>query len=706
MAKSRNPNNQGGDRPEQINQTTDADILDNDEQVEDQLNQDEEQVSVSTEELQQVETVAEADGSQPVEAAATASTETPKKKGSNAVWYGVAAVLVAAAVGGVYYSNQSEEKGLTPGTVNQASPGAGSIQEVPADTQGLESNDPPLSADEVPEPSSSDSFDTEMGEEESKANFMGGQATPTDSTATVESSAAPTNGAADDVASAADVVEYQSGVKMSNESSESSEAVEAVEAVEAEQSSDDTAAAEDEVSGERGPIVSPEVGIGAFEQEELAKGEMDKEDMTSTDAPNAEHTPAAEVREQAGSDSAESAEHATATEATSEPETLPEPSTDEPKAETSSEATLPPPTSAEDSTMTTDNPAADTGVKDTVNESDAAASDTTARESEAIADTHPAPMADPNVLAQLEREYELINVRQQQEIRRLQEELSGMRQHLQDQNAGAENLLLNDISRLMQSAENELHFNGNVPNAVSILSVAQRLAAESKNRMLDGLVGAIGADIVALKSNETATVDDMFKQVQQVATLIDTAPLNTPDYASHSQLMLPTVKEAEPGTESVASTEAAEADTQLAADAKWYDRAWSQTKVYASKAYDAVASDLGDLVRVEKLSDPDSGLLSAEQAGIMRNNLKMQLSFAQQGLMSRQQGVWQTSLMTVEQALDQYFRADAAETTQAKMLLAELRKASVQPSMPDISHSRRALSETYEQLRVQRSIQE
>lgn len=243
-------------------------------------------------------------------------------------------------------------------------------------------------------------------------------------------------------------------------------------------------------------------------------------------------------------------------------------------------------------------------------------------------------------------------------------------------------------------------------NAVSILTVAQRIAAESKNTMLQGLVGAIGADIVSLKSSESATIEDMFRQVQQLSRLIDAAPLNTPDYASHTDLMLPSEVTADtPMVKNVATPQDAEV-AATAADAKWYERTWNQTKSLANTTYEAIASDLGDLVRVEKLSEPDSGLLSAEQAGIMRNNLKMQLGFAQQALMSRQQGIWQTSLMTVADAVGQYFRPEAAETKQAQAMLAELLKSSVQPAMPDISHSHRALSETYEQLRVQRSFQE
>lgn len=667
MAKSRNRNNQGGDRPEEIKQTTDAEILDNDDQVEDQLMQDEVQESVASKQSQQVETKAQTESPTETKQQAADYSEAPKKKGNNTVWYGVAAVLVAAAVGGIYYSNQSDDKVLTPGTVNQSTTETNPIQEVPADTQGLESSDPPLSDTEVPEPGPSEIFKTEAGEEESKAKFMGQQ---TDS---VDAAPAANDTAVDsDVASAADVVEHQTAVETASDSSS-----EDADIVATEDSLTEQAESTAVVSGEQGPIVSPEVGIGAFEQEELARGEKSVEDMTSTDEPNAEIVPASEVQEDKSHELASTPS-----------ETEADAVVDEPMSESVADE-LPPASSSGDTTP----PEAEVAESETVVE----------------AEPEPVAVANSQLIAELEREYEVLNARQQQEIRRLQEELAGMQQSLQDTNASAENLLLNDVSRLMQSAENELRFNGNVPNAVSILTVAQRLTAESKNKMLEGLVGAIGADIVALKSSEFATVEDMFRQVQKVATLVDTAPLNTPDYASHSQMMLPTAEEASKASDTTTMTEVTEtkpAATDRDANAKWYERTWTQTKAFASKAYGAVASDLGELVRVEKLSDPDSGLLSAEQAGIMRNNLKMQLSFAQQALMSRQQGVWQTSLMTVEQALVQYFRQDAADTIQAKTMLAELRKASVQPTMPDISHSRRALSETYEQLRVQRSFQE
>lgn len=637
MAKGRNRNNQAGNRPEDIEETTDAEFLENDDQVDIELSNEEEQATMAKEPSQQddieVDEVltkdvqAESDNvvsDESKQNTATLDAEIAKKKGSNAVWYGVGVVLVAAAVAGVYYSNQSDDSANDPSAVSQ------SVTEA-------ETN----------------------------------QAETTEGSVDNESST--------DLASSDDVIEHQGG----------EEAVEEA----AELGSTTNLAAEEESSSieerpaELSAIVSPELGIGAFEQEELATGEKSPEEVTTMDEPNAEMVDSSEV-EVIESDAL-----------------INTPSEDE---VVSSESNA---FAEEGAVELNQGPEVVEGVAETQaleaetldHSLEAQAQQQLQAQAQAIAAVEE---QGSQVIAELEREFEVLTARQQQEIHRLQQELSGMQQHLQESNASADSLLLNDVSRLLQSAENELRFNGNVANAVSILTVAQRIAAESKNKMLEGLVGAIGADIVSLKSSESATLDDMFRQVQQLSKLLDVAPLNTPDYASHSNLMIPSEATAGASANSNTTTVPETRDVAAGIDAKWYERTWTQTKSFANTAYGAIASDLGDLVRVEKLSEPDSGLLSAEQAGIMRNNLKMQLGFAQQALMSRQQGIWQTSLTTVAESLKQYFRQDSAETIQAQSMLAELVTSSVQPTVPDISHSRRALSETYEQLRVQHSFQE
>lgn len=677
MAKGRNRNNQSKNRPEEVEKATDAEFLDSDDQADAELDVEEDQVTIAEESVLQEDvgtddtptedTKPDSDvdfEESPPQATSTVQSNEPKKKSSNAVWYGVAAILIAAAVGGVYYSNQSDD------TNN------GSVEATRAD-----------------EDNPSDASDVVVYEEEDNNS---------------------------DAASSDDVINHQT------DDDENKEALSVDQASESD--NDDLATADDETDtksiderdAEESAAITPEVGIGAFEQEELATGEKDSDDLTSMDEPNAEKVAGAEEEETEASSTNDSDTDESSTNDVEAEESSVNDVDDEEFSVNDSEAVESSTngTEAEEfaaNSTETQESSTNESEDTTDSESEQDNQNTTETETASSSDTNQqgateqAPQTiiiepDPEAIAELEREFEVLTASQQQEIQRLQQELANMQAHIQSTNASAESLLLNDVSRLLQSADNELRFNGNVANAVSILTVAQRLTAESKNRMLEGLVGAIGADIVALKSNESATTEEMFKQVQYVANLITNAPLNTPDYASHNKLMTPTVEK----TESKSSDSSVSNDkaSDLDADTKWYVRTWNGTKSFANQAYSAVASDLGDLVRVEKLSEPDSGLLSAEQAGVMRNNLKMQLGFAQQALMSKHQEIWQTSLMTVHQALEQYFRADAAETVQASRLLSELAQLSVQPSMPDISHSRRAIAETYEQLRVQQSFQE
>src|SRR5699024_6148952 len=246
----------------------------------------------------------------------------------------------------------------------------------------------------------------------------------------------------------------------------------------------------DERPAEQSAAVTPELGIGAFEQEELATGEKEPEDVTSMDEPNVDRVDGSEIEE---------VENDALNDTTSESEAT---STERDViSEEAADAALNPETQQEEDISDIQEAETTSQSQETETEAEAGAVDGAAEDyvqqqqqvqAQAIAAVEE---QGSQVIAELEREFEVLAARQQQEIRRLQQELSSMQQHLQDTNASADGLLLNDVSRLLQSAENELRFNGNVANAVSILTVAQRIAAESKNTMLDGLVGAIGADI-------------------------------------------------------------------------------------------------------------------------------------------------------------------------------------------------------------------
>lgn len=252
--------------------------------------------------------------------------------------------------------------------------------------------------------------------------------------------------------------------------------------------------------------------------------------------------------------------------------------------------------------------------------------------------------------------------------------------------------VLNDVSRLVGMAQNELAIAGNLQNAVRSLETARDAIARANAPVLSGLQAAIASDIVTLKSSPVASVDALFGQVNALSQKLDTLPMIAPDQVGASPMTR--------GLQAKAVTEgaAAEPESALPADAAWYDRAWNEVRQWPAAAWSGLRSDLGGIVRVEKLSDPNQVLLTVDQAMQLRNNLKQNLHFAQQALLNGQQGIWTASLETVVKGLKSSFNQDSSETQQALAQAQDLLKQTVRPTMPELAQSVRAVQETRKQL--------
>lgn len=252
--------------------------------------------------------------------------------------------------------------------------------------------------------------------------------------------------------------------------------------------------------------------------------------------------------------------------------------------------------------------------------------------------------------------------------------------------------VLNDVSRLVGMAQNELAIAGNLQNAVRSLETARDAIARANAPVLSGLQAAIASDIVTLKSSPVASVDALFGQVNALSQKLDTLPMIAPDQVGASPMTR--------GLQEKAVTEgaAAEPESALPADAAWYDRAWNEVRQWPAAAWSGLRSDLGGIVRVEKLSDPNQVLLTVDQAMQLRNNLKQNLHFAQQALLNGQQGIWTASLETVVKGLKSSFNQDSSETQQALAQAQDLLKQTVRPTMPELAQSVRAVQETRKQL--------
>lgn len=266
--------------------------------------------------------------------------------------------------------------------------------------------------------------------------------------------------------------------------------------------------------------------------------------------------------------------------------------------------------------------------------------------------------------------------------------------------------ILNDVSRLVGMAQNELAISGNVENAVASLETAKKAIDQADAPVLAGLQGALAADIVTLKSAPVSSQDMLFTQAAELSDKIDSLPMIAPDQPGAK----PLAGSSTSGNASASESQAADSATQNSdatdSSAPWYDRAWSEVKSWPAAAWNGLRSDLGGVVRVEKLADPNQVLLTVDQASQLRGNLKQNLRFAQQALLNGQQGIWTRSLETVEKGLRQSFNQDSSDTQQAIAQVQALLKAGVRPKTPEITQSVKAVQETRNQLKSMSAGQE
>lgn len=297
---------------------------------------------------------------------------------------------------------------------------------------------------------------------------------------------------------------------------------------------------------------------------------------------------------------------------------------------------------------------------------------------------------DDGLKAQLDRQTEQIN-QLKTELQQMQAQYAELlEQRLNRADVDVSLFVVNDVSRLVQSADNELSIAGNLPNAIRALEMAQQTILRANSPILAGLAGAVSSDIVMLKSAPIMNTDTLFKEVGKLIELLDQAPLISPDRVDHLSTVLPVQ------THAVSSE--AEVQTSVSQDLSWYEKAWDEIQSWPSQALGLLKSDLGGLVRVEKLDDPTVALISAGQAAALKNNLKLDLRFAQQGLLNAQQGIWTSSLESVQAGLLKYYNQDAPATRQALELTRTLLATPVRPQLPQITHSVKAIEETRNQI--------
>jgi uroporphyrin-3 C-methyltransferase len=249
----------------------------------------------------------------------------------------------------------------------------------------------------------------------------------------------------------------------------------------------------------------------------------------------------------------------------------------------------------------------------------------------------------------------------------------------------SDDVLLNDIERLLTMADQQLRVAGSPSNAIIALETAQAQLGRADRPRFASLQQVLKADLERLRAVDTIDVLAQSSRLERLVDLVDAAPLLVPDAAAVSD---PRAAPA-PAPSNAAPAPAA----TLPANATVWQRWREQIVSWPARAGKSLLHELGGLVRVQRVDEPSALLLSSEQTQQLRITLRQRLLMVQLALLMRQPVVWQRELDTVVQMLEMYFDRRAGESLAALNLARELAKTPISnPSLPDISDSLSAVT--------------
>lgn len=275
----------------------------------------------------------------------------------------------------------------------------------------------------------------------------------------------------------------------------------------------------------------------------------------------------------------------------------------------------------------------------------------------------------------------------EESVRETQSQYNALQQAWQNFNDSAsDELLANDVERLLTIGSQQLRLAGNVSNAIVALETAQSRLARADRPRFSSLQQAINGDLDRLRAVSTVDIPAQSARIERLTALIGKAPLLVPDAAAPG---IPAAGDARPAAPAPA---VADPQAGLPADAPWWQRWRAEVASWPGRAGSALAHELGGLITIQRVDEPAALLLSPEQADQVRGTLRQRLLTVQLAMLMRQPAVWKSELDNVGTTLAKYFDNRSPDTVAAQNLARELAQTDIAVRMPDVSDSLNAVA--------------
>ena len=222
--------------------------------------------------------------------------------------------------------------------------------------------------------------------------------------------------------------------------------------------------------------------------------------------------------------------------------------------------------------------------------------------------------------------------------------------------------LISEVEYLLRLANQRILMSKDSGSALAMLESADKVLQGIDDLSLHGVRKAMADDMASLRTLEQLDIDGMYLELSALASALDGLELYE----------IPEFGLGEIETEAMTDEQAA-----------WQDR--------VKAGFAAIGASLERAFVVRRDGESVEAMLPPQEELYLRQNLRLMLEQAQLALLSRKPEIYKNSLDKAQRWLAQYFLTDKNGTQQALQSIGELATINVDPPLPDISGSFRAL---------------
>ena len=241
--------------------------------------------------------------------------------------------------------------------------------------------------------------------------------------------------------------------------------------------------------------------------------------------------------------------------------------------------------------------------------------------------------------------------------------------------------LVADVESTLRLALQQAGLSGSIQPLVAALQSSRLRIERAAQPRLAPVIRAIDTDLDHLSRMSVTDTAGVLARIEDLTRQVDELPLASDVGRARSDRAGNARDTALRAGRARKAPAAAEPEQSGSSPLQW---AWWQS--LGERAWQGLASQTQELVRVRRIDAPEAALVAPEQAYFLRENLKLQLLNARLALLSRQGDTARADLSSVGASLHKYFDGSSRRTqiaqAQLQQMLANLRSGE-QPKLDE-----------------------